>query len=267
MEISKLTISEIRALVKEHLTSGTIAEDELFQAVANDPRLGVQKIHKEIQRKQHQQIVEENRLAKMFIYENELITQGKQYLAGVDEVGRGPLAGPVVAAAVILPVGVKFYGLNDSKKVAKTKREQLTQLIKNAAISWAIGTASVEEIADLNIYHASVLAMARAVTNLITVPDHLLIDAVNIPQLDLPQTPIIGVDGYSASIAAASIIAKTYRDELMEECHQLYPQYGFNKHMGYPTPEHLQALKKHGPSPIHRVSYGPVADLLQQKIF
>jgi ribonuclease HII len=266
MNISKLTITEIRALIKESLANGAVAED-LLCAVASDPRQGVQKIHKEIQRKQQQQAMEELRLANMYTYEKELIAQGKQYLAGVDEVGRGPLAGPVVAAAVILPWGIKLYGLNDSKKVTKTKREQLTLLIKEKAVAWAIGTATVEEIARLNIYHASVLAMSRAVDSLTTMPDHLLIDAVKIPQLNLPQTPIIGGDGQSASIAAASIIAKTYRDQLMDEYHQIYPQYGFDKHKGYPTPEHLQALKEHGPAPIHRVSYGPVAELLQQQIF
>ncbi|MEG6615318.1 ribonuclease HII [Peptococcaceae bacterium 1198_IL3148] len=266
MDISKLTITEIKKIIKEHQASGVIADD-LLAAVASDARQGVQKIHKEIIKKQQQLAAEESRLAQLFNYERELIAQGKQYLAGVDEVGRGPLAGPVVAAAVILPHNIKLYGLNDSKKLTKAKREQLTQLIKGTALCWAIGTASTEEIAKVNIYQASVLAMARAVEGLTTVPDHLLIDAVKIPQLTIPQTPIIGGDGLSASIAAASIIAKTHRDQLMDDYHRSYPQYGFDKHKGYPTPEHLQALKQHGPSPIHRMNYGPVAELLQQNLF
>jgi ribonuclease HII len=181
---------------------------------------------------------------------------------GVDEAGRGPLAGPVVAAAVILDPARPIEGLNDSKKLSAKRREILTVEIRSKALAWAVAEASVEEIDRINILQASLLAMQRAVDALSVRPSHALIDGNRCPQLVCPAQAIIGGDGLVASIAAASILAKTYRDAGMLELHAIYPQYGFDRHMGYPTAAHLAALREHGVSPVHRRSYAPVAKLI-----
>ena len=182
---------------------------------------------------------------------------------GVDEAGRGPLAGPVVAAAVILDPARPIEGLNDSKKLSAKRREILVVEIRSKALAWAIAEASVEEIDRINILQASLLAMQRAVDALDIRPSQALIDGNRCPQLACPAQAIIGGDGLVASIAAASILAKTYRDAGMLELHATYPQYGFDRHMGYPTAAHLAALREHGVSPVHRRSYAPVAKLIQ----
>ena len=182
---------------------------------------------------------------------------------GVDEAGRGPLAGPVVAAAVILDPARPIEGLNDSKKLSAKRREILAVEIRSKALAWAIAEASVEEIDRINILQASLLAMQRAVDALDIRPSQALIDGNRCPQLACPAQAIVGGDGLVASIAAASILAKTYRDAGMLELHAVYPQYGFDRHMGYPTAAHLAALREHGVSPIHRRSYAPVAKLIQ----
>ena len=182
---------------------------------------------------------------------------------GVDEAGRGPLAGPVVAAAVILDPARPIEGLNDSKKLSAKRREILAVEIRSKALAWAIAEASVEEIDRINILQASLLAMQRAVDALGVQPSQALIDGNRCPQLACPAQAIIGGDGLVASIAAASILAKTYRDAGMLELHAVYPQYGFDRHMGYPTAAHLAALREHGVSPVHRRSYAPVAKLIQ----
>lgn len=261
-----LTIAEIKELVKRQLADNSI-DKTLLKALGADERLGVQRIYQTLLEKQKKKFAEQRRLQSLFQYESRLSGMGKKHIAGVDEAGRGPLAGPVVAAAVILPLGLQIYGLNDSKKIPSRKREEMAEAIKDYAVAWSIGQASVEEIEQLNIYHASLLAMSRAVQGLSILPDHILVDAFEIPQLNISQTAITGGDCISASIAAASIIAKTYRDQLMREYHLQYPQYGFDKHKGYPTAEHIRALKKCGPASIHRRNYGPVANLLQKKIF
>jgi ribonuclease HII len=184
-------------------------------------------------------------------------------VCGVDEAGRGPLAGPVVAAAVILDPAHPIKGLNDSKLLSAMSREKLAIQIRTMALAWAIAEASVEEIERINILQASLLAMRRAVEALKTPPSQALIDGKHCPQLLCPVQAIIGGDGKVASIAAASILAKTYRDNGMIKLHALYPHYGFDRHMGYPTALHLQALKEHGVSPVHRRSYAPVARLLR----
>jgi len=184
-------------------------------------------------------------------------------VSGVDEVGRGALAGPVVAAAVILDPARPIKGLNDSKKLSARRREALAIEIRAKALAWAIAEASVEEIERINILQASLLAMRRAVEALGTPPSQALIDGTHCPQLPCPAQAIIGGDGKVASIAAASILAKTFRDNGMIKLHALYPQYGFDRHMGYPTALHLEALKEHGVSPVHRRSYAPVARLLR----
>lgn len=180
--------------------------------------------------------------------------------AGVDEAGRGPLCGPVYAAAVILDPSRPIDGLNDSKKLSEKKREALAPLIRERALAWAVGIATVEEIDRLNILHATMLAMRRAVEGLAVPPDQVLIDGNRVPPgLAVPARAIVGGDASEAAISAASILAKTGRDHEMMALAALYPQYGIAKHKGYPTAEHLAALRIHGPSPIHRRSFAPVA--------
>ncbi len=182
-------------------------------------------------------------------------------VCGVDEAGRGPLAGPVVAAAVILDPQQPIAGLNDSKKLSAKRREALAMEIRERALAWAVAEASVDEIDRINILQASFLAMRRAVEGLRLRPEKALIDGNRCPALDCPAEAIVGGDGKVASIAAASILAKTVRDAGMLELHADFPVYGFDRHMGYPTAFHLQALREHGPSPVHRRSYAPVAQL------
>ena len=183
-------------------------------------------------------------------------------VCGVDEAGRGPLAGPVVAAAVILDPVRPIAGLNDSKKLSAKRREQLAIEIREKALAWSVASATVEEIDRINILQASLLAMQRAVEALGVTPTRALIDGNRCPQLSCAAEAIVGGDGKVASIAAASILAKTARDAGMIELHARYPMYGFDRHMGYPTAVHLAALSEHGVSPVHRRRYAPVARLL-----
>jgi ribonuclease HII len=180
-------------------------------------------------------------------------------VCGIDEAGRGPLAGTVVASAVILDPQRPIPGLNDSKKLSEKKRLLLADLIRERAIAWAVASASVEEIDRLNILQATLLAMQRAVAGLSVRPLSALVDGNRCPKLDIPAEAIIKGDGQIASIAAASILAKTVRDAEMLVLHAQYPQYGFDRHMGYPTVAHFAALRAHGASPVHRRSFGPVA--------
>ena len=179
-------------------------------------------------------------------------------IAGVDEVGRGPLAGPVVTAAVILPEDYELPGLTDSKKLNSKRRATLDDAIRKQAISWALAQATVEEIDQLNILGATMLAMQRAVDSLAVKPDKVLVDGNRTPGFDVPSEAIIKGDGSIACISAASIIAKQSRDHLMQEMHLRYPQYGFDTNVGYPTKKHRNALMQFGPTPIHRRSYAPV---------
>ena len=180
-------------------------------------------------------------------------------VCGVDEAGRGPLAGPVVAAAVILDPARLIAGLNDSKKLSAKKRMALAGLIRERALAWAVAEASVEEIDQLNILHASMLAMQRAVAALQVTPERALIDGNRCPPLAMPAEAVVQGDAKVAAIAAASILAKTVRDEGMLVLHAQYPHYGFDRHMGYPTAAHCAALAVHGVSPVHRRSFAPVA--------
>lgn len=180
-------------------------------------------------------------------------------VCGIDEAGRGPLAGPVVAAAVILDPEQPIIGLNDSKKLSEKKRDVLAILIRERAVAWAVAEATVEEIDRFNILQATLLAMQRAVAGLAVRPASALVDGNRCPQLAIPAEAIVKGDGKIASIAAASILAKTVRDAGMLVLHARYPQYGFASHMGYPTAAHCKALEAHGVSPVHRRSFGPVA--------
>jgi ribonuclease HII len=185
-----------------------------------------------------------------------------QLIAGVDEAGRGPLAGPVIAAAVILDPNYLIDGLTDSKKLNETRREQLFQVIKQHALAWAVGRAEVEEIDAINILQASMLAMQRAVANLNIPPEHVMVDGNKCPSFPCSATAIVKGDLLIPAISAASIIAKVARDHEMIQLAQQYPGYGLNGHKGYPTKKHLDALNHLGVSPIHRRSFAPVKKLL-----
>jgi len=185
-------------------------------------------------------------------------------VCGIDEAGRGPLAGSVVAAAVILDPARPIAGLNDSKKLTAARREALALEIREKALAWCVAEASVAEIDQLNILHATMLAMQRAVAGLGITPTRALVDGNRCPKLVVPVEAVVKGDGKVACIAAASILAKTDRDHAMLALHQQYPDYGFDRHMGYPTADHLERLRCHGPTPVHRRSFGPVKALLAQ---
>ncbi|HEY0544345.1 MAG TPA: ribonuclease HII [Pyrinomonadaceae bacterium] len=235
----------------------------LLQALENDSRGGAKALAKQLRARRRKSRLETERLRKLLQYENELWEQGFDLIAGVDEAGMAPLAGPVVAGAVILPKNYRLRGLNDSKKILDAaRRDELAAQIKHDAVCWGVGRAEVEEIDELNIYHAGLLAMRRAVEALESRPDFVLVDARKIPQCPAPQRGIIRGDLLSASIAAASIIAKTTRDAHMAEMDRLYPGYSFASHKGYGTPAHYRALNTLGVLPIHRRSFAPIRQLL-----
>jgi len=189
--------------------------------------------------------------------EQDLKLKGYKFIAGVDEAGRGPLAGPVVAAAVIMPEGYRNELINDSKQLTAMQREQLFVEIKNVAFSYAVGVITPSKIDDMGILNATKLAMRQAILELDPMPDFILTDAVPVNIMDIPQMPIIKGDEKVFSIAAASIIAKVHRDHLMMKYDKKYPDYGFGNHMGYGTEIHLKAIEKHGACPIHRMTFSP----------
>lgn len=187
---------------------------------------------------------------------------GYTCIAGLDEAGRGPLAGPVVAAAVVLPDGLLIPGVKDSKQISEKKRERLFDIVREQAICYGIGIADERTIDEVNIYQATIVAMERSLETLHPRPDYLLLDAITLPRVPIPQKPLIKGDCRSHSIAAASILAKVTRDRMMLELHDQYPQYNFRKHKGYGTREHLEALQKYGPCVAHRKTFNPVARML-----
>lgn len=202
-------------------------------------------------------------LIDLYEHEKRLLSAGYHYICGVDEAGRGPLAGPVVAAAVILKEGARIKGLNDSKKLSKKMREKLVDEIKENSEAIGVCFVSNEEIDTINILRATREAMISAVKNLKVTPDYVLIDALSLEDyLSQPTEGIIKGDMLSASIAAASVIAKVTRDNYMDMIHNYYPEYGFNKHKGYPTKQHIDAIKKYGITPIHRKTFKPIKDML-----
>jgi ribonuclease HII len=190
-----------------------------------------------------------------FEYEERIYSEGFSAVCGCDEAGRGPLCGPVVAAAVILPLGLEIEGLNDSKKLTEKKREKLFGIIKEKAIAYAIAEASPEEIDEINILNASMLAMRRAVEALPVKADFALIDGNCSRGFEIPTETVVSGDAKSCSIAAASILAKVTRDRGCKELDEQYPMYGIAKHKGYPTKDHMNAVREHGPSPIHRKTF------------
>jgi ribonuclease HII len=231
-------------------------------ALRADPRSGAAAILTAVARRRRDNRSEGQRLRSMLRYENTLWISGVARIAGVDEAGMSPLAGPVAAAAVILPPGMRIPEVDDSKRLDVEQRNRLAPIIRQKAIAWAVAFAEVEEIDRINIYWAGIAAMRRAVQALAPAAEHLLIDARRLREVDLPQLSIIGGDGKSLSIAAASILAKTARDARMAELDAEYPGYGFAKHKGYPVKAHFSALGRLGACPVHRRSFAAVREAL-----
>ena len=248
--------------VKERLAMIDELDHPFFEELILDGRAGVQAAISKRKRELQKQVDEDLRLEGMLAYEKELYTQGIDLIAGVDEVGRGPLAGPVVAAAVILPKACKIPGLNDSKKIPKSKHKEIYEAVLQNAIAIGIGIKDNHVIDQVNIYEATKLAMMEAIGQLEPQPQHLLIDAMKL-DLPIPQTSIIKGDANSLSIAAASIVAKVTRDQMMEEFDREYPGYDFAQNAGYGTAKHLAGLDKLGVTPIHRRSFEPVKSMCE----
>lgn len=243
-------IAEIKAKLQaaeEHMLPSFILEYE------TDARAGVKKLVEQAKKRLEALEREKERIEKLKVYERQYESRG--YVCGIDEVGRGPLAGPVVAGAVILPKDCHILYINDSKKLSEKKREELYDIIMEQAVATGIGMVSPARIDEINILQATYEAMRQAIQNLSVTPDILLNDAVTIPQVDIPQVPIIKGDAKSISIGAASIIAKVTRDRLMEEYDKVMPEYGFAQNKGYGSQAHMEAIRVYGPSPIHRQSF------------
>lgn len=255
----KLTVKAI----EEQLTKVASLDDPLFLRLASDPRQGVQKAVLKRQRSIEQQQKKLTEFQHRFQYENDFWQKGVRYVAGIDEVGRGPLAGPVVSAAVIIPRDFDLIQVNDSKQLSAKQRAALAPLIQQEALAVGIGNISNETIDRVNIYEAARLAMKAALDDLDLVPDQLIIDAMTI-DTSIPQLSLIKGDAKSISISAASIVAKIYRDDLMAQYAQKYPGYGFEHNDGYGTKEHLAGLARYGATPIHRRSFSPVPNYLSR---
>lgn len=252
IDVSKITLQEMECV----LMSDDI-DASFVTACKADSRKAAQRLVRRYERKQ----AERARVAALYKYENAAIAEGARYIAGVDEAGRGPLAGPVSVAAVILPNNLYLPKLNDSKKLSSKVREELFEEIHAKAI--AIGSALIDAktIDRINIYQATINGMYESIFSLSPQPQKVLIDAVKLDRLSIPSKSIIHGDAKSASIAAASIIAKVTRDHLMDAYDRQYPEYGFAQHKGYGTAAHLAALKKYGPCPIHRLSFEPIRSM------
>lgn len=252
-----MTIAEVRALLARR-----DADPEAVAALAADPRKGVQTLLAAYMRRMERENAEIARVEAMYHYESELYKKGVRYIAGIDEVGRGPLAGPVTVAAVILPPHWFAAGLNDSKKVTPKHREELAQKIHEEAEAVSIVSLPPEEIDALNIYEATMMAMYEAVKRLPIRPEAVIVDAMPL-HFQVPTLSLVHGDARSASVAAASIAAKVHRDHLMDEYDRTYPEYGFAQNKGYGTAEHIAAIERFGITPIHRKSFDPVRSMLE----
>lgn len=255
-DVASLTISEIEKRLAEESVS-----EEFLAACRQDPRRGVERLWRKFQREAD----ERERVAALYAYERQAAQEGCSLVAGVDEAGRGPLAGPVVVAAVILPPGLHLPKLNDSKKLSPALRSSLYEAICEKAVALHCSIVDAATIDRVNIYQATINGMYEAVLALDPNPQKVLIDAVPLKKLPMSSLPIVQGDAKSASIAAASIIAKVTRDRLMTQYDAQYPGYGFAQHKGYGTPQHLEALQKYGPCPIHRRSFEPVQEALKPR--
>ncbi|MGL4606731.1 MAG: ribonuclease HII [Eubacteriaceae bacterium] len=251
LDLKKMSISGIRAMIKD------LKDEEYAKVIPmlrEDTRKGVSSLATSLENKGLILEKEKQRIRDMKLLENECVNQGFSFIGGIDEVGRGPLAGPVVTCVVIMRKESEILYVNDSKKLSRSKREALCSLLLNEAVDYEIGIADNETIDKINILNATKKAMIESLDNIKTKPEFLLIDAVSL-EIPIKQKAIIHGDSICYSIAAASIIAKVYRDHLMESYHELYPEYGFNHNMGYGTAQHIEAIKKYGPTPIHRRSF------------
>jgi len=251
----RLSFTEIR---RRYVEKGRPLPQSLERTLAEDPRPSARAILEAVQRRRRDNRSEGQRLRTMLRFERELWETGVIHVAGIDEAGMSPLAGPVAAAAVIFPPGFRLPGVDDSKKLDARERERLAPLIREGALAFAVALVEPAEIDQINIYWAGLLAMRRAVEALGILPAYLLIDGRKLKDLPIAQKRIDHGDEKSLTIAAASILAKTVRDARMIELDRLYPSYGFAQHKGYPVREHFAALAQHGPCPIHRLSFGPV---------
>ena len=257
--VEDLSIEDIR---KRYLEKGEPVSAQILTRLQRDKRQGVHKLYESLKKRFERDRDERQRLDAMRYFEKLLWKSGIRDIAGVDEAGVAPLAGPVVAAAVMFPPETDIAGINDSKQLDAPTRAELAVEIRAKASGVCVGIGTVEEIDRINIYHASLLAMQRAVKGLPRAPQHVLVDARTVPGIEMPQNAFNKGDGLNFSIAAASIIAKTTRDAMMEELDRAYPGYGFAAHKGYPVPEHKAAVRSLGPSPVHRMSF-PVMHELQ----
>jgi len=251
------------AMLKRLFQSGDISEEILIE-LKQDERKGVRQLIERYEKQKRKEKALRQQFIEMTRYEKRAYDNGAQYVAGVDEVGRGPLAGPVVAAAVILPQDFELLGLNDSKQLNEATRNEFFNIIKEKAICYAISAVESQTIDDMNIYEATKLAMRRSIQQLDRKPDHVLIDAVDLNGISCSQEAVIKGDTKSISIAAASVLAKVTRDHLMKEIHKAYPMYGFNSNMGYGTKYHIEQLKMRGATEYHRKSFAPVREFLEQ---
>ena len=251
-------LSVLREALRDARTDTEL--EALIEMLAGDSRVGARALETRARGRLASGRRERERLSGLLALRDELCGRGVRGIAGVDEVGVGPLAGPVVAGAVVLPAQIELYGLDDSKRVRKALRRTLAREIRETAIGVGIGEVSVEEIDQVGIYQAALEAMRRAVASLARTTEvgYLLVDARTVPGVTLPQTSIVKGDQKDASIAAASIVAKVHRDTHMESLGRRYPAYGFERHMGYGTEAHMAALEAHGPCPVHRRSFAPV---------
>ncbi len=256
--VEELSVEEIR---KRYLDKDEPVSAQILTRLQKDKREGVKKLHAVLKKRFERQRDERMRMDAMRYFEKLLWKSGIKDIAGVDEAGMAPLAGPVVAASVMFPPDTEIDGINDSKQLDAQTREELAVEIRAKASGVAVGIVSVEEIDTVNIYHAGLLAMRRAVEGLPRAPQHVLVDARTIPGIPMPQNAFNKGDGINFSIAAASIIAKTTRDAMMDALDRQYPGYGFASHKGYPTPEHKAAIVKLGVADVHRMSFPALHEL------
>jgi ribonuclease HII len=254
--------SSLAALHARYVVGGRPLPAAIESALRADPRPGARAILTAVARRRRANRAEGQRLRTMLRYETALWQTGVVHIAGVDEAGMSPLAGPVAAAAVILAPGTRIGEVDDSKRLDVEQRDRLAPIIKQRAVAWAVAFAEVHEIDEINIYWAGLLAMRRAIEALAPTAEHLLIDGRKLSELPLPQQRIIKGDAKSLSIAAASILAKTARDARMQQLDAEFPGYGFAKHKGYPVHAHVRALARLGACPIHRRSFAPVREAL-----
>jgi ribonuclease HII len=261
-----MTVREIR----EHIQRNKLSKRQVKELLADD-RAGVRKLIESYLRAKERQAKEAAHRERMWRYERAARERGYRLIAGIDEAGRGPLAGPVVVGAVVLPEEIDLPGLNDSKQVKEEAREALFDRICKQAVAYGIGVVEVEYIDRHNILQATYEGARRALREMSArfgvVADYLLTDCLKIPGVSQPYEAIVKGDASSYSIAAASILAKVTRDRLMDEYASKYPEYGFDRHKGYPSPEHLAAIERHGPCEIHRRSFAPIKQLMQGSLF